>query len=226
MIVRGRRDEVVASGRRDHVICSASASHDVIYDNSSDSIGASCRRHHDQVLPVRQLHALAVQASVANISGNGSTEDPFVAPCAHPQNPDCSVTAFPGRSLTGLWANEYVPAYRCPDDHPFLLNQNYAPLGTHLPPGVEIQQSQRGVPGDPWQIGVTIVGASVSDTHPFLTGTKTGSRTRAPRIGIRAPAATGSSSIAQRSGVGLPLRATVLGSTAARPPWPMARSTR
>jgi len=158
--------------------------------------------------------------------GHGSTEDPFVAPCAHPQNPDCSVTAFPGRSLTGLWANEYVPAYRCPDDHPFLLNQNYAPLGTHLPPGVEIQQSQRGVPGDPWQIGVTIVGASVSDTHPFLTGTKTGSRTRAPRIGIRAPAATGSSSIAQRSGVGLPLRATVLGSTAARPPWPMARSTR
>ena len=55
-----------------------------------------------------------------------------------PANVDCTTPLFAARSLTGLWANEYVPAYKCPTSHPYMYNQSYAPQGTVLPPGVGV----------------------------------------------------------------------------------------
>ena len=173
VIVDGRGDEVIASGRLDHVLCSASSGHDVIYDNPSDSIAAGCRRHHDRVSPLSRLtrFASAVPASTAAITGTGTNTHPFVAPCVNPQAVDCVVNAFPSRVLKGLWANEYVPAYRCPDDHPYLLNHNYAPFGTYIVPGVEIQESYD--PTDPWPIAVSITAPSRSTPNNYGTGTMT-----------------------------------------------------
>jgi hypothetical protein len=76
------------------------------------------------------------------------------------------VDAFAGRSLTGLWANEYVPAYQCPQlDHPYLLHQDYVPFGTTVPDGVEV------VGLGP--IGVHITGTNI-DPAGFAFGTLTG----------------------------------------------------
>lgn len=88
----------------------------------------------------------------------------------------CTVS-FPERTLSGFWANEFVPAYRCPTsgnfykDFPYLVNQNYAPEGTSLRNGVEVQGLG--------PIGVSIL--RVSDTtalyhstgHLYATGTET-----------------------------------------------------
>jgi len=77
-----------------------------------------------------------------------------------------------------VWANEYVPAYKCPDDHSWLLIQNYAPPGTTLVQGVEIRQ-----PISPWPISVSIVGWTGShDTRPGESslGKKTGTTTGFP----------------------------------------------
>jgi hypothetical protein len=79
----------------------------------------------------------------------------------------CTVNAFPARDMSGLWHNEYVPAYRCPGDHPWLLNLSFAPAGTTFPKGVQIQEDS-----DSWPIGISIAKASV-DTLGALTGTKT-----------------------------------------------------
>jgi len=115
--------------------------------------------------------------AAAGVSGSGTDDRLYVAPCDTPSPfTDCTV-AFPERSLSGLWANERVPAYRCPTDHPFLLNQNYAPAGTLLPRGVEV--SGLG------PIGVSIADRAVSHVDPlydpthtwawyFATGTVTG----------------------------------------------------
>ena len=61
---------------------------------------------------------------------------------------DCTVDFFPLRALKGWPDNEYVPAYRCPDDHPYLVTTPYAPFGWTLGPGF---RSKR--------IGVTIQSA-------------------------------------------------------------------
>lgn len=60
------------------------------------------------------------------------------------------------RTLAPL-ADEMVPAYQCPASHPYLTNDDYAPVGTTLLRGVEIQQE-----GTPWPIGVSI-------TYPTAT---------------------------------------------------------
>jgi hypothetical protein len=99
------------------------------------------------------------------VNGDGSTGNPFTAPCDDPADIDCRVDAFAGRSLTGLWTNEYVPAYECPQDHAWLLNQSYHPWGTRLVPGVEV------VGLGP--VGVSISGASF-DRDGFSVGTLTG----------------------------------------------------
>jgi hypothetical protein len=60
----------------------------------------------------------------------------------------------PVRTLTGFLASEHVPSYRCPAHLPYLADQDHAPWGTSLIPGVEIRQDR-----DPWPIGVSITRA-------------------------------------------------------------------
>src|SRR5436190_4766926 len=135
----GTGDIVMASGRHDRVLCSRGSRNVTIYDDRSTSIGAACRAGHGRVLPVRQLRqpARAVAAAGA-VTGNGSNDRPFSAPCDDPGRVDCTITAFPQRTLSGAWANEYVPAYKCPSDHQYLLRKKYAPSFNTWGPGVEI----------------------------------------------------------------------------------------
>lgn len=71
-----------------------------------------------------------------------------------------------------MWANEYVPAYKCPPSHPYLYDHSYAPAGTALPGGV-------GVSGL-GPIGVSITGIKTTQvtvqgiTSAYTTGTDTG----------------------------------------------------
>lgn len=45
------------------------------------------------------------------------------------------------RTLQG-WQSEWVPAYQCPSDYPYLLNRSFATQGDALLNGVEIERSQ------------------------------------------------------------------------------------
>jgi hypothetical protein len=106
-----------------------------------------------------------VRAAQQPVSGDGSNGNPYIAECDDPSGVFCSVTSFASRSLSGLWANEYVPAYECPTSHPWLLNRGYAPGGTALPNGVEVQGLG--------PIGVSITGVSTT-TDSYANGTATG----------------------------------------------------
>jgi hypothetical protein len=105
--------------------------------------------------------------SLATVSttGDGSLLNPYTATCA-PSFGNC-VEAFPARTLKGLWANEYVPSYQCPDDlsdfgqaRVYLLAHNYAPGGTTLVDGVEIL----GL--GPIGVSITITGAGENGQNP------------------------------------------------------------
>jgi hypothetical protein len=114
--------------------------------------------------PASRTSATAAgQPSELPVSGDGSNDNPFTAPCDDPSQVDCVVNSFKGRSLAGLWANEYVPAYKCPSDHPRLIRKVYTPFGTQTPNGVEVAGLG--------PIGVSIAGAS------FFLGTTTGGST-------------------------------------------------
>jgi hypothetical protein len=101
------------------------------------------------------------------VGGNGTNADPFTTACSNPQPVDCTITGFASRSLSRLWTNEFVPAYICPrDDHPYLLNREYAPFGTTLPAGVEIEGLG--------PVGVSITGVSQLVRRGRANGTQTG----------------------------------------------------
>jgi hypothetical protein len=72
------------------------------------------------------------------IDALGARERIYRASCDSVSGSDCPVT-FASRSLKGFWANEFVPAYQCPGDYPYLIEQNYAPFGTSLLSGVEVR---------------------------------------------------------------------------------------
>ena len=146
MVITGKHTEAVVSGRHDRVRCSRSSGNDIVYANRDTSIGPRCRKVHDRLLSLKtpQGHGLATAAAAAAVTGAGTTGDPFVAPCTNPSAVDCIVNAFPKRVLRGLWANEYVPAYKCPSDHPYLLDRRLVPDGVIAPKGVEIDQGGRG----------------------------------------------------------------------------------
>ena len=174
VMVESSGDEVMVSGHDDRVLCSRRARDDVIYEGKSDSIGATCRADHDRVLPVKSFTTVrSVARAVAVVPGQGTDADPYVAPCDNPSVilADCIVSSFPARTLSGLWANEYVPAYRCPNDHPLLLAQNYAPFGTSLPRGVEVTGLG--------PIGVSIAGESsyLITNHLYFLNKATGTLT-------------------------------------------------
>jgi hypothetical protein len=178
---------VVATGHDDHIVCSAGAFHDKIYVNGSDTVNSTCHNDGDPVRPDGQApadltraakapraHAAAGPAAyAASVSGDGSNSNPYTAPCdSQPQvsvgsSASCTVT-FPERTLSGFWANEFVPAYRCPTsglfygNFPYLVNQGFAPAGTTLPNGVEVQGLG--------PVGVSIIQHSTSNELYYSTG--------------------------------------------------------
>jgi hypothetical protein len=143
--VAGAGDSVdVADGGSDRVACAAGSTARIVVDRG-DRLHPNCLgpaasvsyRRPPSAAPTADAPA-AHAAQNPPITGSGTNEDPYTAECLAPQQVDCVTPLFAARSLTGLWANEYVPAYSCPPSHPYLYNQSYAPQGTVLPPGVGV----------------------------------------------------------------------------------------
>jgi hypothetical protein len=173
--LRAGRGDVVVARRDARVLCSRSSRNVTIYAGEDASVSSTCRAAGARVLSLSQLEVPDRPAATPSaVEGDGSNDNPFVAPCDDPGNVDCTITAFAARTLNGSWANEFVPAYKCPAGHQYLLNQNYAPSFTTWGPGVEIwfDSTPLGTPVD-----VAITGYSYFDepTPPNLfSGTRTG----------------------------------------------------
>jgi hypothetical protein len=131
-------DQALLLGRNNRVVCSPRAAREVIYAGRDDSVAKSCRDPDDRVLPIAQLAKPAAHAAAQPVSGDGEDRNPFTAACDNPAQVDCTVSSFPARTLTGFWANEFVPAYKCPTGLR-LSPIDYAPFGTSLPKGVEVR---------------------------------------------------------------------------------------
>ena len=126
------------------MLCAAGSTNRIVVDRH-DRLHPNCRGSASRIsyrrpsngaptADVRAAHASQPQ----RVSGDGSNDNPYTAECVDPQDVDCVTPLFAARSLSGLWANEYVPAYKCPPSHPYLYNQKYNPQGTVLPPGVGV----------------------------------------------------------------------------------------
>jgi hypothetical protein len=175
-LATGENRMSVADGSGDdRVLCSAGSGRQRIDVDRGDRVDSECRRGGPLVrvrLTSRRRHEPVSARAAAVVNGDGSTNNPLTAECDDPSDVDCSVSSFARRSLTGFWANEYVPADKCPPSHPWLLAQSYSPAGTSLIEGVAVQQDW------PWKIGVSITG----DSHAYSpdrgelidTGTATG----------------------------------------------------
>jgi hypothetical protein len=178
IVVRGSGDEVVLTGRGGRVRCSRGLRNEVIYRDATAVISASCRADHARILPERALHAPPsglARLAQTKVTGDGTAFNPFMAPCEKVPRPNdlCTVDAFPPRYLGGLWDNEHVPAYACPDNFPWLHNQSYVPPGAAIPVGVEIQEDW----GAPWPIAISITSALKrpgTKLVDYLSGTATG----------------------------------------------------
>jgi hypothetical protein len=169
-VVAGPGDKIdVADGQgNDRVLCAAGARQTSIRADRGDHVQSSCRRRGARVIypPMSTAKPSVRRArAAAAVTGNGSNDTPFSAECDDPGDVDCTVSSFAPLSLTGFWANEYVPAYQCPQDHPWLLYHDYAPAGTYLPAGVEVQGLG--------PVGVSIGGVQF-DRDGFAVATKTG----------------------------------------------------
>jgi RTX calcium-binding nonapeptide repeat (4 copies) len=131
--------DVADGSHRDRVHCSPGSTNRIVVDRG-DRLHPRCRSQASIVLyrhPPSQTPT-AHTAQNKPVTGDGTNDDPFIAACDNEKQDICVVSSFPGRSLSGLWSNEYVPAYKCPASHPYLYAQNYAPFGTSLPKGVEV----------------------------------------------------------------------------------------
>ena len=172
----GSGDVVMAAGRHDRVLCARDSRDVTVYASRSESVSSTCRGGHGRVLSPSSLRPPALPAATPSVvKGDGSNDHPFVAPCDDPGNVVCTITAFPERSLSGAWANEYVPAYECPSDHPYLWNHSYAPPFTSWGPGVEIVRDDVDGLGNPIQVSITGFSYFTERTAPNLfSGTLTG----------------------------------------------------
>jgi len=171
------RDRVdVADGQGDDRVLCAAGSRARIEADRGDRIGPACIGRLSRV-SYRRAAAGPPPARVAQqpVTGDGGNGNPFTAPCDNPSLVDCTVSSFAPRRLGGFWSNEYVPAYKCPADHPYLQRKSYEPLGTQLgAPGIEVQGLG--------PVGVSLSGPSrTTATAPPLgvpvfvaTGTQTG----------------------------------------------------
>lgn len=155
-------NEVIANGPHDRIVCAAHAHNELIEVAKGEKVSKSCKGHHNNVEPLTKSSLSAHSSSMtahasATVSGSGTNSDPFIAPCDDPSQVDCTVSGFDSRlvpcpGINCFWGTENVPDYRCPGrvftdtlgerhvfDHPYLLNRNYAPAGTHLDNGVAVE---------------------------------------------------------------------------------------
>jgi hypothetical protein len=173
--IRTGTGDVAVVERQGRVLCSRSARNVTIYVRKGVSVRSRCRAGQARVLRLSRLRqGVPPVATQSVVQGDGSNDHPFVAPCDQFDGNDCTVNAFPARTLSGAWANEYVPAYECPTSHPYLRNKKYSAAFTSWGPGVEIVEDSTWA-GNP--IGVSITGNSYFEerTAPNLfSGTLTG----------------------------------------------------
>jgi RTX calcium-binding nonapeptide repeat (4 copies) len=167
----GRDGVDVADGRgNDRVLCTAGSLARVVAD-ADDQVGDSCRVVTERVVARRPGPAPPARAA-QRVTGDGSNDRPFVMDCGRTGLVDCDIGPFPRRTLDGFWANEYVPAYKCPPSNPYLFRQDYAPFGTALPQGVEVRGLRSG------EVGVSITGRSTIKVEGrdgrYPTGSLTG----------------------------------------------------
>jgi hypothetical protein len=159
IVLESPGDEVIANGPHDRIVCKQHAHNELIEVAKGEKVSKSCRGHHNQIERLTSSSLSARASSVtarASVEGFGTSSHPFIAPCDDPSQVDCTVSGFAERlvpcpGINCFWGTENVPVYRCPGrvikdsggeshvfDHPYLLNQNYAPAGTHLDKGVQV----------------------------------------------------------------------------------------
>jgi hypothetical protein len=161
IVLESPANEVIADGPHDKIVCASHSSHELIEITRGVKVSKSCKGHHNQIEPApaaspsASSSAASAHASSATVLGSGTNADPYMPDrCDEGDDPTwdtgwgCTAT-FPARTLTGFWANEAVPSYACPRGT-WLKAHYYAPFGTSLPKGVEVD----GL-GD---IGVSITG--------------------------------------------------------------------
>jgi hypothetical protein len=175
IVLESPGNEVIADGPHDRIVCADHASHELIEVAKGVRVSKSCKGHHNEIepapAPLSARSAAASEASSATVLGSGTNEDPYMPDRCDEIGPRLTcIVRFPARTLRGFWANEHVPAYECPVTDRYLVDIDYAPAGTQLPPGVEVQ-----VLGP---IGVTIDGVSSHGRSyggiPYAAGTLTG----------------------------------------------------
>jgi len=162
ILVGGRGNTVVVSGSRDSVVCARGSGRDVIYIARTDTVDTACRTEGNTVLFTGHLHARPrAAASAASVTGTGTNADPYVEQCTQRGSPDQCAIVFPARTLSGFWANEYVPSYKCPANRPFLVDRDVnQAFGTKVPRGVQIE-------------GLGPIGVSITRTLPVTVDTPT-----------------------------------------------------
>jgi hypothetical protein len=154
----GPRDVVLLRGRGARVVCRSGTRGLVVLRRPRTRVDPACRRGDVRIGKLRTGSARRPASRATVVTGDGSNANPFTAPCDDPGGVDCTVSAFAARPLSGSWKNEYVPAYECPTDHPYLLNKVYSPPFTSWGFGVEIQEDESVFP-----INVSISGQRLLD---------------------------------------------------------------
>jgi len=159
-------DEVILSGHHDRVVCMKHAHDETVYLGKGDK-ASHCRGHHNHVMPLKKLAkpAQARARAAVGLLGSGTDADPYIAPCADPDATECAI-GFSARELCCFWSNEHVPAYACPAGLRYLLNHNYAPAGTTVLKGVEIE----GL--GPIGVSIPALFQASSPIGPRATGTR------------------------------------------------------
>lgn len=123
-----------------------------VYADRGDAIRRNCRTGRGRVVygkPPKASKDHTYVSPAPNQSGSGTNADPFTArlkadDCNNTVADACGVW-FNGRDLTGFWKNEFVPAYRCPDNFPWLLNRDVRSSDLALPRGVNGLSDNTGV---------------------------------------------------------------------------------
>ncbi len=171
--VEGAHSAVVVSGSHDAVTCSPGVHNDVIEAGASATVSDSCRADRDRVVPYLAEARPEPRVAPGLITGTGTEADPYVAPCDNPVVQVCTVSTLEARGLRAQ-AEDSIPAYRCPADHPWFQNRSYAPSTGPiliLGPGVEVQEDH----GPPYPIDFRIVRFSVANDgtgENVITGLK------------------------------------------------------
>jgi hypothetical protein len=163
----------VADEGNDRIHCHPDSTNNIVVDRDDrlhprcDDSDASTVRYvapQSETPTAHTAQQTARSAQQSPITGDGSSDNPFTAPCDDATQDPCVGSGHRARSLDGLWDGENVPAYKCPPSHPYLIDQDYAPFGTALPAGVEV-------------VGLGPIGVSISGVKTsggWAIGTLTG----------------------------------------------------